>query len=90
MAGELSKIDGSEVQDGKGMSLLYELTKSASIDCQDKVVRWYLINIYLIWSGGIMGEDWKFFDLDALEVFRIVIKWKKILKTTNTNWISQI
>ena len=37
MAGELSKIEGSEAEDGKGMSLLYELTKSANVDCPDKV-----------------------------------------------------
>ena len=37
MAGELSKIEGSEAEDGKGMSLLYELTKSTNVDCPDKV-----------------------------------------------------
>ena len=43
---QLSKIGGGEAKDRKGISLLYELTKSANIDCPDKVFRLYLINIY--------------------------------------------
>ena len=34
---------GIETKDRKGISLLYELTKSASIDCPDKVVRLYFL-----------------------------------------------
>ena len=43
---KLSKIGGGEAKDRKGMSLLYELTKSTSVDCPETVVRLYLINIY--------------------------------------------
>ena len=49
LAGELrqlSKIGGGEAKDRKGMSLLYELTTSANIDCPKTVARLYLINIY--------------------------------------------
>ena len=95
MAGELrqlSKVGVIEANNIKGISLLYELTKSTSVDCPEKVVRLYLISIYWIWSGRIMGEDWKEFKLDALEVFRIVKKWKKRLKNNkhklnNSIWI---
>ena len=69
LAGELrklSKIEGGEAKDRKGMNFLYELTQSTNIDCPDKVTRLYLMNYYWIWSGMIMGEDWKMFQLDAL------------------------
>ena len=49
LAGELrqlSKTGGGEVNDIKGINLLYELTKNASIECPDKVARLYLIYIY--------------------------------------------
>ena len=92
MAGKLRKVGGIETNDTKGISLLYELTKSASIDCPEKVVRLYLINIYWIWSKSIMSEDYINIKLDALEVFRIVRKWKKKLKNSkhklnNSIWI---
>ena len=58
------------------MQLLHELNKIASISCPEKVDRLDLINIYWIKSGMIMGEDEKIFKLDALEVFRILKKWK--------------
>ena len=92
MAGELrqlNKVGGIEANNIRGISLLYELTKSTSVDCPETVVRLYLINIYWIWSGRIMGEDLKKFKLDALEVFRIVRKWKKRLKNNKHNsiWI---
>ena len=83
MAGELrqlSKIGGIVAKDIKGISLFFELTKGTNVDCPEKVVRLYLINIYWIWSGKIISENWKKFKLDALEVFRIVRKWKKSLK----------
>ena len=89
---KLRKVGGIETNDTKGISLLYELTKSASIDCPVKVVRLYLINIYWIWSKSIMSEDYVNFKLDALEVFKIVRKWKKKLKNSkhklnNSIWI---
>ena len=95
MAGELrqlNKVGGIEANNIKGISLLYELTKNTSVDCPETVVRLYLISIYWIWSGRIMGEDLKKFELDALEVFRIVRKWKKRLKNNkhklnNSIWI---
>ena len=92
MAGKLRKVGGIETNDIKGISLLYELTKSASIDCPEKVVRLYFINIYWIWSKSIMSEDYVNFKLDALEVFKIVRKWKKKLKNSkhklnNSIWI---
>ena len=43
---QLSKIVGGEAKRKKGMNLLYELTKSNSVDCPDKVSRLDLINIY--------------------------------------------
>ena len=43
---ELSKVGGSEAKDRKGMRLLYELGKIASISCPGKVTRLELINIY--------------------------------------------
>ena len=49
LAGELrqlSKIGGGEAQERNGMSLLYESTKSTSVDCPKKVARLYLMNIY--------------------------------------------
>ena len=89
---QLSKVGEIEAKDRKGISLLYELTKSTSVDCPENVVRLYLISIYWIWSGRIMGEDYKEFKLDALEVFRIIRKWKKKLKNNkhklnNSIWI---
>ena len=84
LAGELSKIVGGEAKDSKGMNLLYELTQSTNIDCPDKVARLYLMNYYWIWSGMIMGEKWKKFKLDALEVFRIMRKWNESWKHKQT------
>ena len=85
---QLSKVGGIEANNIKGISFLYELIKSANADCPEKVVRLYLINIYWIWSGRIMGEKYKIFKLDALEIFRIVRKWKNNKhKLINSIWI---
>ena len=46
LAGELSKVGGIEAKDKKGILLLHELNKIASISCPEKVDRLELINIY--------------------------------------------
>ena len=49
LAGELSKVVEIEAKDRKGILLLHELTKIASISCPVKVVRldlnYYLFNL---------------------------------------------
>ena len=85
LAEDLRKVGEIEAKDRKGMRLLHELTKIASINCPGKVDRLYWIKIYWFWSGMIMSEDLKQFELDALEVFRILRKWKKKLKRTIKN-----
>ena len=46
LAGELSKIGVIEVKNRKGIRLLHELNKIASISCPEKVDRLDLIKIY--------------------------------------------
>ena len=45
LIGELSKV-GIEAKDIKGIRFLYELNKTASISCPEKVDRLDLINIH--------------------------------------------
>ena len=57
----------------KGIELLLQLRKSESINFPFKVERFKLINILIILSG-IMGEEAKEFQLNAIEVFKIILQ----------------
>ena len=50
----------------------------------------HIIFYWMWWSGMIMGEEEKKFELDALEVFQVLRKWKKKLKHNKQKLNNQV